>query len=204
MTPRVTIRNKRQAVTNKTVTNNQPQIATPPPQGNTQASSCRWQRNPASERMPPHSQPPYRWSFFAILVAWFAGAILMMGFSHYDVLPFPPRLIWLVTIGSGMVGLAAGIPGVLGELTQRGDTSPGQITFGFSAGSLVRLFGTIALIALCRYHMPAATHEAAITILGWYCYLTTVDVVVLARLLPRGDRIDLNCGGGTDGDSRRP
>lgn len=107
---------------------------------------------------------------------------------HVGVLTSSDGLLGIVGIGSGVVAVAGGMPGVMTELLPSSGASPARITVGFSVGVLIRLFGTVALVGLCSYHLPAAKKEIAGMILAWYVYLTTVDVTVLAMLLPRQDR----------------
>ncbi|MCA9140049.1 MAG: hypothetical protein KDB00_24920 [Planctomycetales bacterium] len=131
---------------------------------------------------------PYICSVFAIAIAWLVGILMSYGMAAAGILSAGGDLLAAVAVGSGVIAIAGGLPGVVTELLPRSEDLPGRITIGFSAGVLIRLFGTVALVGLCSYHLPAARKEIAGMILAWYVYLTTVDVTVLAMLLPRQDR----------------
>ncbi|WP_182867259.1 hypothetical protein [Stieleria mannarensis] len=130
---------------------------------------------------------PYLCCLVAISVAWAIGMLACWSLAHSGVLSVDARLLLAVGIGSGAVAVAGGLPGLATEMLPGGDHSPARITIGFSAGAIIRLLGTVALVGLCSYHLPAAKKEIAGMILAWYVYLTSTDVVVLAMLLPRHD-----------------
>ena len=120
---------------------------------------------------------------------WLGGGHDAATGSHpRRVLTLDPVLLNTIGVGSGMVALAGGLPGVATELVGNPDGSPARLTIGFSAGVIIRLLGTVALVGLCSYHLAAAKKEIAGMILAWYVYLTSIDVTVLALLLPRQDR----------------
>jgi hypothetical protein len=110
------------------------------------------------------------------------------GLSRVGTLAIDGSLLTVAGIGSGLVAIAGGLPGMVLEWFTDSGESPGRITIGFSAGVLIRLAGTVALVVMCSYHLPATRKEVAGIILAWYVYLTSVDVAVLAVLLPRSDR----------------
>ncbi len=115
-----------------------------------------------------------------LLVTW---ALLRVG----DWQQWAP-LAWGVAVGSGVCALLSAIPGVVAEHSPGRLQSANRITVGFSLAMLIRLFCTVALFGLCRYHMPAALEESAKLVLIWYLDLTAVEVATLAKLLPRLDR----------------
>ncbi|MCO8124804.1 hypothetical protein NHH03_23910 [Stieleria sp. TO1_6] len=134
-----------------------------------------------------HPARPYTRCMFALAVAWAVGlgvtsVGLPDGFGKLD-----GSVVLRIGIASGLIALVAAFPGWVGELRSAAKVSPTSIMIGFSAGVLIRLAGTVALVALCSYHLPAAKKQFAGMILAWYVYLTTVDVIVLAMLLPRQD-----------------
>ena len=53
------------------------------------------------------------------------------------------------------------------------------------AGVMIRLLGTVALFLTCRYHMASSLGVIAAMTIGWYVLLTSIEVVVVARELPR-------------------
>jgi hypothetical protein len=58
-------------------------------------------------------------------------------------------------------------------------------TSSLVAGVLIRLLGTVALFLTCRYHMATSVGIIAAMTIGWYVLLTSIEVFVLARELPR-------------------
>ncbi|MEM6473870.1 MAG: hypothetical protein AAF802_30220, partial [Planctomycetota bacterium] len=99
--------------------------------------------------------------------------------------------LWLA-FGSGLVATLSMLPGTLllglvEPLNGRGGKVAQRIASGMSLAMIFRLFGTVALFALSSYHIPEKRHEAAGLILGWYLYLTAIEVFVIARRLPNFD-----------------
>lgn len=131
---------------------------------------------------------PYLSGVIAIAIAWLVGMCASVVLTQAGWLAGSGDLLLTVGVGSGVVALIAGLPGVATEWLPGAERAPARITIGFSAGVVIRLLGTVALLGLCSYHLPAAKNEIAGTILAWYIFLTTVDVIVLAMLLPRQDR----------------
>jgi hypothetical protein len=58
-------------------------------------------------------------------------------------------------------------------------------TASLVAGVMIRLLGTVALFLTCRYHMATAVGVIAAMTIGWYVLLTSIEVFVVARELPR-------------------
>lgn len=58
------------------------------------------------------------------------------------------------------------------------------------AGTLIRLFGTVALVGCYRYQLSESGDRGffLVSIVGWYLVLTAVEVWVLAKALPAQDR----------------
>ncbi len=52
-----------------------------------------------------------------------------------------------------------------------------------SAGTLIRLVGTIALLIWCRYHFEPLLGFLAFNVIGWYVVLTVTEVVSIVRRL---------------------
>ncbi|WP_145389664.1 hypothetical protein [Stieleria neptunia] len=134
------------------------------------------------------SSRPYLCCLVAIAIAWAIGMLACWAVVAGGLLTVHASLLVVIGLGSGGVAVAGGLPGVAAEMLPSRGESPARITFGFSAGVIIRLFGTVALLGLCSYHLPAAKKEIAGMILAWYVYLTSIDVVALAMLLPRRDR----------------
>lgn len=135
--------------------------------------------------MPQHR--PYTCGLLATAAAWMVGAVVALFFSRAASLPADASQAIAITLGSLIVAVAAAVPGVLTERGGRFHAAPEQLAVGFSAGVVIRLLGTVALLGMCSYHFPAAKEQTAGWILAWYVFLTTVEVMALAMLLPRQD-----------------
>ncbi len=133
---------------------------------------------------------PFTCGMIATVAAWVCGAALSLVLVAAGALEADRRLAAMVVLGSGVVALAATVPGVANERFVRravGGVAVERLAIGFSAGVVIRLLGTVALLGLCSYHLPAAKEQIAGWTLAWYIYLTTIDVTALAVLLPRQD-----------------
>ena len=119
------------------------------------------------------------------------GGCLAWGLASLGVLGLDRMLLGIISLCSGWIAFVAAAPGCLIEWYSLDRKQPASITVGFLAGVLIRLASTVALMAVCSYQVPAAREQIAGTILVWYVYLTTVDVVALAMLLPGQDRVGL-------------
>ena len=60
------------------------------------------------------------------------------------------------------------------------------------AGMPIRLVGTVALFLTCRYHMASSSEMIAGMTIGWYVLLTSIEVFVLARSVPRTGRVSFH------------
>ncbi len=58
-------------------------------------------------------------------------------------------------------------------------------TASLVAGVMIRLLGTVALFLTCRYQMATPAGVIAAMTIGWYVLLTSIEVFVVARELPR-------------------
>lgn len=133
---------------------------------------------------------PFTCGLIATAAAWVCGAALSLLLIASGWLTTDRRLAAMVVLGSGAVALAAAVPGMVHEQFDRRSISgvaAERLAIGFSAGVVIRLLGTVALLGLCSYHLPAAKEQIAGWTLAWYVYLTTIDVTALAVLLPRRD-----------------
>ncbi len=61
----------------------------------------------------------------------------------------------------------------------------GDFVLASGMGMIFRLFGTVALFLFCRYQLAESKQWVAGFTLGWYAYLTTVEVGVLACMRNR-------------------
>jgi hypothetical protein len=134
----------------------------------------------------------------ATLIAWTVGMLAVTILLPMTEANVSGKLVYGIGLGSGMIAILATLPGVVIEardlLHQKTAVPVGRMTIGFSLASAIRVVGTLALVGMCRYQMPADINVVAVMALLWYGYLTTVDIVVLSRLVPRTDTIQPHRG----------
>jgi hypothetical protein len=89
----------------------------------------------------------------------------------------------LITLGSGLFSLMALVPGwVIGRSVAQGGAVRGSVaTVGVSAAIAIRFAGTVALFVACRYHFGEESLSIVFLVIGWYVFLTSIEVHGLAR-----------------------
>lgn len=99
----------------------------------------------------------------------------------------------LVTVLSGIVAAISLVPGLVGEWTpqpsgknQLTGSNPNHMGPVFG-GIILRLIATVALFVMCRYQFAQSVHWIAALTIGWYVFLTSVEVTLLSRRLPNLD-----------------
>lgn len=137
-----------------------------------------------------------------LFVVWATGLVVLMaalawiGQSMPAIQSMPKisgqwTMVILISIASGLVSLAALVPGWLIGKSVANDKSvlTGVATVGVSAALAIRFTGTVALFVACRYHFGVeATGWIAFLVIGWYVLLTIVEVQQLAKGLTSLDR----------------
>lgn len=141
----------------------------------------------------------FRRAHAAVAFAWVAATA---GLAIAARLIDPGILLPVVLLGSasGILAHLGLLPGTLlsrrhlAETSRHGspetaDAGVDDGMVGWLAGALIRVFGTVAIFGLARYHMPHADRDIWIlgTVLGFYAGLTALEVWVLARILPTAD-----------------
>lgn len=153
----------------------------------------------APQAVPVHDAAPFRAALIWVAAAWAIGAVAV-GFvclwtsTEARLDPFAAGAI---SIGSGLVALTAMQSGawLYRSLSPRRnlDGSPPSgagatpLLAAVVAGMFLRLVGTVALFLSCRYHLAASVVVIGTMTVGWYLYLTSVEVTTLARELRRFD-----------------
>ncbi len=126
-----------------------------------------------------------RWVFavwvvsLALLVAGFMTGIFHTLINLTDLI--------VIAAASGGIAVLSMLPGILGPAPS-GSTpaaASGRLAMNLFAGMGIRLAGTVALFLTCRYHMATSSEMIAGMTIGWYVLLTSVEVFVLARELPK-------------------
>lgn len=127
-------------------------------------------------------------AFGWILIGWAAAlCILVCVVGQTDAGMFSDSMI--IAVASVAIACASMLPGLL---TRGGSRAHAQgqgsgLAAGLFAGILIRLVGTVALFLTCRYHMASTTEMIAGMTIGWYLLLTSIEVFVLVRELPKPD-----------------
>lgn len=107
--------------------------------------------------------------------------------------------ISMISLASAGLSVAAMVPGIvvgravtMGQLPEevaknerrrRAELSQrSQICLiGIGAAMTIRVVGTVALFGVCRYHFGEPPYEAAAFVIGWYVFLTSMEVFFLSR-----------------------
>lgn len=88
----------------------------------------------------------------------------------------------LIAAASGSISLAALLPGAFLQRSSGPNVSPSQLLMQAAMGAMaIRIVGTVALTALCQYHMGESMRPMAFLILGYYVVLTSAEVALIAR-----------------------
>lgn len=126
-----------------------------------------------------------------IIVGWsLASGILWFMIGHRDTGLFTDALV--IAVGSGVIACVALIPGMLIRMIVRNGEAKcqsaelwGRLAAALLAGMVIRSVGTVALFLTYRYQLASSTEMIAGMTLSWYVYLTSIEVFVLARSLPK-------------------
>ena len=135
-----------------------------------------------------------------ILVGWGCGFAVAVTLAWF-LSPGLVTAVVSISVASGMIAVAALAP--ITWLDDRRDVSiqpagqtadpsrpTGDLLSAFMLGIIVRLVGTVALFLLCRYQMGQQPEVIAVLVGGWYVFLTSLEVISLARPDAQPDRSD--------------
>lgn len=153
----------------------------------------------ATEAVPVDHTAPFRSALMWVAAAWAVGAVIVGGACLLSpaASPFDPLAAAVITIGSGLVAGGAVFAGALLHRSLSpppclGDSKPASNPAATLLASAVavmslRLVGTVALFLTCRYHLAASVEVVGSMTVGWYLYLTTVEVAAVAHESKRID-----------------
>ena len=125
-----------------------------------------------------------------MLLVW----AVLTGFSSVAVYFSATDLFWpttFIAVMSGLISICALIPGmtlaspqfpVESKLSrQQRIQRSGLFLVGVQATMIIRVIGTVALLALCRYQMGLPVETIVLFVCGWYIALTAFEVFWLAK-----------------------
>jgi hypothetical protein len=100
---------------------------------------------------------------------------------------------FVIAFASAAIAVLSMIPGLLTVANRSTSARPehpteahwSRFAGSLAAGMMIRVTGTVALFLTCRYHMATTTEMIAGMTIGWYLLLTSLEVLVLARELPK-------------------
>ena len=131
-----------------------------------------------------------------VSIGWLLGCILLAavqmglpasGNEHWIAVN---QLVW-VSLASGLITLASLVPGLVIGRGVGGDrvarTSVAIVSASAAMG--IRFAGTVALFVACRYHFGEESSSIVFLVIGWYVFLTSIEVHGLARGCTSLDRI---------------
>lgn len=126
-----------------------------------------------------------------VIVAWtvFTAALLIWT-GQQDTQLFADTVV--ISVASVVIAISSVLPGLLMQFDLASDDSQSQVsqlwgcvTVALAAGMMIRVVGTVALFLTYRYHMASSSEMIAGMTLGWYVILTAIEVMVLAKTLPK-------------------
>ena len=126
-----------------------------------------------------------------VIMGWsIVTAILWCTIDHRDTGLFADVLV--ISVASGVVACVAVVPGMLiqlvpskGKVKYQSAELWGRLTTALAAGMMIRSTGTVALFLTYGYQLASSTEMIAGMTLGWYVFLTSIEVLVLAKTLPK-------------------
>lgn len=126
-----------------------------------------------------------------VIVGWsIVTSILLLTIDHRDTAMFTDTVV--IAVASGAIACVSVLPGMLmqfvapkGEARCQSPELWGRFTTALAAGMMIRSIGTVALFLTYRYQMASSTGMIAGMTLGWYVFLTSIEVLVLAKTLPK-------------------
>lgn len=149
-----------------------------------------------AQRKNDRSIGPFAWAIIWTIGTWFALTCLLLALLAW-LKPDLMRECISIAIGSGFIATASLVPGWTAY--QWRDVAPtgSKATMGKDknesenyinahlSGMILRLVGTVALFAMCRYQMAASEQWIAGLILTYYVTLTLVEITSLVFNLSR-------------------
>ena len=126
-----------------------------------------------------------------VIAGWsFVSVILLIAIDHRNAAILTDAVA--IAAASGVIACVSILPGMLMQfVVPRGQAADqttelwGHVTAALAAGMMIRLLGTVALFLTYRYHMASSTEMIAGMTIGWYVFLTSIEVLVLAKTLPK-------------------
>ena len=136
-------------------------------------------------------QRPFVHALIGVIAGWSVlSATLLFLVDHREAAIFADTLV--IAAASGAIACVSILPGMLMQFVlpraEAADPTAelwGRITAALAAGMTIRLLGTVALFLTYRYYMASSAEMIAGMTLGWYVALTSIEVSVLARALPK-------------------
>ncbi len=121
------------------------------------------------------------------MAAWVIGVLFLVSvIGLREVVSLTDLLV--IAVASAAIACLAMLPGLI-RWPQRLESDPTamwqRLAVCLFAGMAIRLAGTVALFLSCRYHMATSAEMIAGMTIGWYVLLTSIEVFVLARELPK-------------------
>ncbi|TWU55275.1 hypothetical protein [Rubripirellula reticaptiva] len=129
-------------------------------------------------------------ALWCVLAIWLVASSLACVIQAW-LAPQLTTLMTTVSLGSGMVGVFAMLPGIFLQQPESSiqNLSPGRrvamtaqfFLIGSVAAMAIRFAGTVALFVACRYQFGLSEKTIAIFVCLWYVLLTSLEIFFLAR-----------------------
>jgi len=147
--------------------------------------------------LPTAEIPSIRSLFGSVMAHVLVGWLAMTAVSTLALAVWLPDLMWTsITIAgfSGLISVIALLPGMsLGDQPAVRSTTnsqlskamrtnrTGQFLVGCVAAMAIRVVGTVAIVAACRYQMGLPFERVLFFVGGWYIVLTAFEVILLVK-----------------------
>lgn len=126
-----------------------------------------------------------------IIVGWsIVAAILWFAIDRRDTGLLTDAM--LIAVASGAIACVSQFAGILiqlvnptSEAKSQSQDRWGRLIVALAVVMTIRSVGTVALFLTYRYQLASSTEMIAGMTLGWYVFLTSIEVLVLARSLPK-------------------
>lgn len=134
------------------------------------------------DRDTPRLHRVFSHALLAVTSTWLVATFVLSSLTIW-LAPQHFAVVTSVALLSGLVAVIALLPGLLAAPPAvKGDYSTPLL-----ASVILRILGTVALFLLCRYHLAASDDLLAGNVVGWYLFLTVIEVTALVRFLPQRD-----------------
>lgn len=141
---------------------------------------------------------PFTFTAIGVSIAWVVGCVVLLSVASLFSGDFVSDTI-LISVLSGLIALASLTFGMVREWVailepkDRQDTKVKKdYIVPLFGGMILRLIATVALFIICSYQVAGSVEWIALVTIGWYVFLTTIEVVLLSSRIVADDEVSSN------------